>query len=577
MFFYYRIKNVIISLFGGDKVYQALYRKYRPSVFDDVIGQTVIVKTLKNAITNNKLTHAYLFTGPRGTGKTSTAKILAKTINCENLENFIPCGQCNSCIQIYNKQSTDIIEIDAASNNGVDEIRELKSKVNLVPANSKYKVYIIDEVHMLSTGAFNALLKTLEEPPSHVIFILATTEPHKIPATILSRCQRFDFKKVSKNHIVELLKKISENEKIDIEDQALNEIALLAQGGVRDSISMLDQAISYCNNHITSEDIQDINGTIDNDQIKKIIEFLFKKNIVSILKKIDELDQKGKNFIKLTEKMIHYMRNVLICKLTPNYFEISEQKEYENIIEKNDVNLLFSYIKYFSEALSKMKDSDDEKLTLELYLIEMLNLGDAKKIDFIERNKDVEPTEKKAEENQSLDELISNKIQLETQSARESLDQHDLDLIKKIKYIRINNTLSSFSKKVLIFCKQKIELIKKYLIDEQYGKWVALILDGELKAAGKNYLIFVYKDEAMENLFNQNWCHIEKILEKVYQENVKVVATSLEEWNQIRLEFNSKTKKYEWQEEPSLKYSEPMTINKNNIENLFEDIIEYNE
>lgn len=558
-------------------MYQALYRKYRPSVFDDVIGQTVIVKTLKNAITNNKLTHAYLFTGPRGTGKTSTAKILAKTINCENLENFIPCGQCNSCIQIYNKQSTDIIEIDAASNNGVDEIRELKSKVNLVPANSKYKVYIIDEVHMLSTGAFNALLKTLEEPPSHVIFILATTEPHKIPATILSRCQRFDFKKVSKNHIVELLKKISENEKIDIEDQALNEIALLAQGGVRDSISMLDQAISYCNNHITSEDIQDINGTIDNDQIKKIIEFLFKKNIVSILKKIDELDQKGKNFIKLTEKMIHYMRNVLICKLTPNYFEISEQKEYENIIEKNDVNLLFSYIKYFSEALSKMKDSDDEKLTLELYLIEMLNLGDAKKIDSIEENKNIEPTEKKAEENQPLDEVISNTIQVETQSARESLDQHDLDFIKKIKYIRINNTLSSFSKKVLIFYKQKIELVKKYLIDEQYGQWVALILDGELKAAGKNYLIFVYKDEAMENLFNQNWSHIEKILEKVYQENVKVVATSLEEWNQIKLEFNSKTKKYEWQEEPSLKYSEPMTINKNNIENLFEDIIEYNE
>ena len=189
-------------------MYQALYRKYRPSRFDDVVGQDTIVQTLKNAITNNKLTHAYLFSGPRGTGKTSTAKILAKTINCQNLKGLEPCNECDSCIQINNKQSTDIIEIDAASNNGVDEIRELKSKVNLVPSNSKYKVYIIDEVHMLSTGAFNALLKTLEEPPSHILFILATTEAHKIPATILSRCQRFDFKKISVNKIIENLKKI---------------------------------------------------------------------------------------------------------------------------------------------------------------------------------------------------------------------------------------------------------------------------------------------------------------------------------------------------------------------------------
>ncbi len=197
-------------------MYQALYRKYRPKDFDEMIGQDVIVKTLKNSIEKNKISHAYLFTGPRGTGKTSAAKIFAKTINCKNLINNMPCENCDCCKQFNSQQNIDIIEIDAASNNGVDEIRELKNKVNLVPSISKYKVYIIDEVHMLSTSAFNALLKTLEEPPSHVIFILATTDPHKVLPTILSRCQRFDFKKVSENKIYERLSYILEKEKIEI-------------------------------------------------------------------------------------------------------------------------------------------------------------------------------------------------------------------------------------------------------------------------------------------------------------------------------------------------------------------------
>ena len=199
-------------------MYQSLYRKYRPKSFEEVVGQTVIIKTLQNSVKNNKLSHAYLFTGPRGTGKTSIAKILAKTINCENLEKSNPCNKCVNCTQINNKQFIDIIEIDAASNNGVDEIREINNKVNLVPSIGKYKVYIIDEVHMLTTGAFNALLKTLEEPTSHIIFILATTEPHKIPATILSRCQRFDFKKISQKEMINRIKIIIEQEKINIEE-----------------------------------------------------------------------------------------------------------------------------------------------------------------------------------------------------------------------------------------------------------------------------------------------------------------------------------------------------------------------
>ena len=250
-------------------MYQTLYRKYRPSNFNEVIGQDIIIKTIKNEIKNNKLSHAYIFSGPRGTGKTSTAKIIAKTINCENPIDLMPCNKCVNCTLINNKQSIDIIEIDAASNNGVDEIRELRNNVNLVPSSGKYKIYIIDEVHMLSIGAFNALLKTLEEPPSHVIFILATTEIHKIPNTILSRCQKFDFNKISVNKIKERLEYIIKEEKINIEEEAIIEIARLADGGMRDALSILDQVISYSDDKITVSSIHEINGTIPQYELKE--------------------------------------------------------------------------------------------------------------------------------------------------------------------------------------------------------------------------------------------------------------------------------------------------------------------
>ena len=240
--------------------YKSLYRKYRPIRFEDVCGQDFIVKTLNNAIFKGKINHAYLFCGTRGTGKTTIAKIFAKAINCINPINNLPCGKCEICLNDNTDKIPDIIEIDAASNNGVDEIRELKNKVRLVPTMCKYKVYIIDEVHMLSVGAFNALLKTLEEPPAHVIFILATTEPQKLPITILSRCQRFDFRNISTENIVERLKFISEKEGIEIEDDALIEIAKMSDGALRDAISTLDQVSSYADNKITVDDIYAVKG-----------------------------------------------------------------------------------------------------------------------------------------------------------------------------------------------------------------------------------------------------------------------------------------------------------------------------
>ena len=360
-------------------MHQSLYRKYRPANFDEVADQKIIIQTLKNAIKNDTLSHAYLFAGPRGTGKTSIAKILAKMVNCESLENYNPCNKCVNCTQYNNNQAVDIIEIDAASNNGVDEIRELKSKIGLVPASGKYKIYIIDEVHMLSTGAFNALLKTLEEPPKHAIFILATTDPHKIPLTILSRCQRFDFKKLSLEQMINRLNYVVEKENIKIDKDALNEIAYLSDGGMRDALSLLDQATSYTDSLITIEDIHEINGTITDIELKKFVENIISNNTEIIFKTIDKYNSDGKDFFKLTEEIINYLRNVLIFKNVPNYFESTKEYELDLNFDK-----IMSYIKVFNEALYDMKNALNVKLLFELAIIKLLNIDDNKEVHLYE-------------------------------------------------------------------------------------------------------------------------------------------------------------------------------------------------
>ena len=299
-------------------MYQALYRKYRPKNFSDVVGQNIIVQTLKNSILNNSINHAYLFSGPRGTGKTSMDKIFANTINCENIKNGEKCNNCVFCTQ---NKNDDIIEIDAASNNGVDEIRELRNKVSLVPSIGKYKVYIIDEVHMLTVGAFNALLKTLEEPPAHAIFVLATTEPHKIPLTILSRCQRFDFKKIPENVIFDRLKYIAEQENINITNEAIMEIANTCDGGMRDAISMLDQSHSYNSDNIDVNIINEINGNIPEDEIQKLVNSIINRDLNISYEAIDKYIKEGKNLIKINEKLLLCFRNILLYKNAKEYFD----------------------------------------------------------------------------------------------------------------------------------------------------------------------------------------------------------------------------------------------------------------
>lgn len=298
--------------------YQALYRVWRPKNFEDVVGQTHITRTLQNAIEQDKFSHAYLFSGPRGTGKTSAAKIFAKAVNCERSPAKEPCNECSACLGIQDGSISDVIEIDAASNNGVEQIREIRDKVKYAPSAVTYKVYIIDEVHMLSMGAFNALLKTLEEPPQHVIFILATTEPHKIPLTIISRCQRFDFKRISQKAMVERMQGITASEQISIAEEALEIVALTAEGGMRDALSLLDQAVSYSEEEVTIEDVLAVTGAVSQGRLAEVVQALHDHEVKDALEAVDDLIQQGKDPGRFVFDLIYYLRDILLFQSAPD-------------------------------------------------------------------------------------------------------------------------------------------------------------------------------------------------------------------------------------------------------------------
>ena len=568
-------------------MYQALYRKYRPQNFNDVVGQEVIVKTLKNAVKMSKLSHAYLFTGPRGTGKTSIAKIFAKIVNCTNLKDLMPCDQCESCVEINKKHSIDIIEIDAASNNGVDEIREIKSKVNLVPSISKYKIYIIDEVHMLTTGAFNALLKTLEEPPSHVIFILATTEPHKIPATILSRCQRFDFKKISEQKIYENLLKITKNENISIDEEAILEIARVSDGGMRDAISLLDEAIAYSGENITVDDIHEINGTLTISELNLFIEYLLNNEIESLISKIEEYNYKGKNFVKLTEEIINHLKNILLSIVAPNCLEGNIDK-YKTIKTKIDKELLINLIENFNNSINDMKKGSNSKLIFEIQILKIINVKNTQTISDIEikqaqkikENKEeiVKKEIKKEETKEEIKEDTKKEIKEENKTKKKNIVVNEKINLKleEIKKIRINNTLAKFDKKILNLVKEKIEELRPLVLNPEYSEYVSIILDGQLKAASEDNLIFVYNTETESNLFNEQVIKIEEIIKENLNKKYNIISTDMNDWEIIKNEFNSKKTKYTYEEE-NFKLEDIFKTNfkQDKIEELFGDVVEY--
>jgi len=554
-------------------MYQALYRKYRPSNFNDVIGQEIIIRTLQNAVVNNKISHAYLFAGPRGTGKTSIAKIMAKTVNCLDQKNGIPCCKCVNCTQIENKQSTDVIEIDAASNNGVDEIREIRNKVNLVPTTGKYKVYIIDEVHMLTTGAFNALLKTLEEPPAHIIFILATTEPHKIPATILSRCQRFDFKKIPEKQIIDRLKDIKNKENIDISDEALSAIAQLSDGGMRDSINLLDQVASYANDKIELEDIYRVNGTLSEQSKIEFVEKVMNNDLIKLLEMLNNYNEEGKNLVKVIEEIAETLKNILLLKLTPEYAKniIYDVKIYDKLLDKMDVDKVINLINEINNNLNSIKQSNDPKLAIELLLIK--NNYSTKNISQnFEIDKTIQNEEKKQKIEPKKEEIKEEQEETKQQEVKSLEEEIDFNHIQER---RIENTLAHFQKKNYLEIKKELAKLEEYVTDKKYAKLISLLLDGALKAASEEYLLYVYKTKGMSNDFNSQIIDIEEMLEKILKKKYKVIATDNISWEIIKKDFNSKEKEYLYIPE-DFDLKKLMSTNENNaLSEYFENLIEY--
>ena len=379
-FFSFMWYNILTSVFENERgkimAYVALYRSYRPSSFKEVIGQKHVVQTLKNAVMENKTSHAYIFSGLRGIGKTTIARIFAKAVNCENQIDGEPCNHCKNCLAIINNETTDIVELDAASNNGVDEMREILEKVNFLPSVLRKKVYIIDEAHMLSTAAFNALLKTLEEPPSHVIFILATTEPHKIPATILSRCQRFDFKQFTLEELKEELQLISSNEKMVIHEEALSAIAEAAYGGMRDALGILDQASVFSNGEITVDDINSVTGRISNYKLIELIRSFKKKDATHSIYLINELISMGKEVSRLVGGIIQFCRDILLYKsvndeLVHKY--IYDNEAFKELASDVTTSELFYYIDVLVDVQNKIRFTNSQKIYLEVGVMKIIN------------------------------------------------------------------------------------------------------------------------------------------------------------------------------------------------------------
>ena len=511
--------------------YQALYRKYRPKTFDDVYGQQIVVQTLKNVIKNNKLTHAYLFVGPRGTGKTSIAKIFAKTINCLHPEDGLSCEKCDICISNNSNENVDIIEMDAASNNGVDEIREIRNHITLLPTVSKYKIYIIDEVHMLTTGAFNALLKTLEEPPEHIIFILATTEPHKIPLTIMSRCQSFEFKPIPVATIKERLKYICAQENINIDDKSLNLIAEESNGGLRDAVSMLDQLNAYADGNIKYEDVLLLNGRINDDEIEKFMTEMVNDDLNSVFTKIESWQEEGKNFIYICEDFIRFLRNELIkFKLENN----------SNIVSLIGENKTIEVIMILNKISNDMKISKDKKVLFDVTIINITN---------ILKNKQMFENNTYESKNIKIENKTPEKVEIKeekTQTVEVQIKEtKDYTLYDELMSIRLNNTLSIADKRSKIEYENAVENLKNDISDLNKLKIINLLDDTKITAGSKDGIILTTdSDNILHDLYD-NMELLEESLESLLGKKVKVCILLDELWNKKRIIYVEKIKNKE--------------------------------
>ena len=523
--------------------YLALYRKYRPADFNSVYGQEEVVTVIKNAIFSNKISHAYLFCGPRGTGKTTIAKIIAKLVNCEHLENGEPCGKCYNCVNFMN--SNDIVEIDAASNNGVDEIREIRDKINLVPSNAKYKVYIIDEVHMLTTQAFNALLKTLEEPPAHVIFILATTEPHKIPLTIASRCQKFRFSKINDSLIADRLREIAGFENIEIDNDALFEIARLADGGMRDAINILDQLVAYSNSKITLDDIYKVNGSVSYSDLYELLKAIIDNDKVKIIEFVDNIDKNGKEIGKFVEEMIIFLKDVVLYK-NANYLSSIEMKN-DNIKLVSEIysgRNLYDLIECLNNAQNVIKFSTHGSIVFLTSILKFSDMNYGKEVEIISReiNEPQKVILKEKSTSKSDFEAVDKVEEKKENISQEIISKKESNYSEEEVEFRINNALALASKDVLKEIKNKWNVIDEYIYEDDYSMAAGILKDCNVVVASSEYVIIENKYDSGADRINENAVDIEKLFENAFNMEVFVVGISSSEWENRRNKYISDIK-----------------------------------
>lgn len=542
--------------------YQALYRKYRPTNFDEVVGQTHIIQTLKNAIVQNRIAHAYLFCGPRGTGKTSIAKIFAKTLNCTNSQDA-PCGVCENCKMAANGSHPDIIEIDAASNNGVDEVRNLIDKVKYAPMQGKYKIYIIDEVHMMTSGAFNALLKTIEEPPAHVIFIFATTEPNKVLPTIISRCQRFDFNKVSMHDIKYRSSVVCKNEGIEIDENGLTLIAQLADGGMRDALSILDQCVAYCSSHIDVNDIRKIYGVVTSEDIGKLFYSVYKKDVDSFVKDIQKYSDMGMDIKRLTADFVHMLKDSLILDYSENSTLVSDMNKdmIRKYFKLAPINFRIKCMEELMDTYNKYTYASNALDYLEASLLKISSYSYESKTHIIDSDhNDFKEAEEEENYETSYDDTSDDSDIIEKNTQKDDnngvLEKSEISDVSRETLKQSENTnnkiilndefviqlLVGATKMERSIDTNKFNNIGQFISSLEFGKYAATLRNSSIMASGSNYIVVCVSSEIFAkqiNEFELNYGY-EDFMEVLLGKAKKVFALDKTQQSRVLDEFKER-------------------------------------